>query len=318
MIKIALSFLFTLLILTGCKKDEPISYQGYVEGEYVNIASSQSGRLDKLFVTRGENVKADAPLFVLDSENETDQLRQNEAQLTSAQSVLNDMQKGSRPEELDVIKAKLTQAKADADNFQEQLRRNQELYKANALSKEALDNTIASAHRSAALVNELQNSLKVAQIGDRSDRIKAQKANIQQIQALISQTTWKLSEKARKAPSKAMVFDTLYREGEFVPTGGIVVRLLPPQNRKIRFFVPQNISEKLAIGQKLLIVSRSDEHKIPAHVTYISTEAEYTPPIIYSNETKDKLIYMIEAYPSPEDAPLLHPGQPVEVTLEHL
>jgi HlyD family secretion protein len=318
MIKIFFFFLLSVLILTGCKKDEPTAYQGYVEGEYVNIASSQSGRLDKLFVTRGENVKANTPLFVLDSENEISQLHQNESELASAQSVLNDMQKGSRPEELDVIKAKLTQAKADADNFQEQLQRNRELYKANALSKEALDNTTASAHRSAALVKELENSLKVAQIGDRHDRIESQKAKVKQIQALIAQTQWRLSEKALKAPSDAMVFDTLYREGEFIPIGGIVVRLLPPQNRKIRFFVPQSISEKLSIGQKLLIVSRSDGRKIPAHVTYISTEAEYTPPIIYSNETKEKLIYMIEAYPSPKDAPLLHPGQPVEVSLEHL
>jgi HlyD family secretion protein len=318
MIKATFLLLLSVLILTGCKKDDPTTYQGYVEGEYVNIASSQSGRLNKLFVTRGENVNSDAPLFVLDSENETAQLHQNESELTSAQAVLNDMHKGSRTEELDVIKAKLTQAKADADNFQEQLRRNQELYKANALSKETLDNTTASAHRSAALVNELQNSLKVAQIGDRKDRIEAQKAKVDQIQALITQTTWKLSEKARKSPSEAMVFDTLYREGEFVPTGGIVVRLLPPQNRKIRFFVPQNIAEKLTINQNLSVVSRSDGRKIPAHVTYISTEAEYTPPIIYSNETKEKLIYMIEAYPLPADATLLHPGQPVEVSLEHL
>jgi HlyD family secretion protein len=318
MIKVVSFFLISVLVLTGCNKDETPTYQGYVEGEYVNISSSQSGRLDKLFVTRGENVKTDAPLFVLDSENETDQLHQNESQLTSAQAVLNDMQKGSRPEELDVIKAKLTQAKADADNFQEQLRRNQELYKANALSKEALDNTTASAHRSAALVSELQNSLKVAQIGDRSDRIKAQKANIEQIQALISQTTWKLREKARKSPSDSMVFDTLYREGEFVPTGGIIVRLLPPENIKIRFFVPQKIAESLKIGNKLSLISRSDGKQISAHVTYISPEAEYTPPIIYSNETKDKLTYMIEAYPQKSDAMILHPGQPVEVTLEHL
>jgi HlyD family secretion protein len=318
MLKTFLLFLLSVWILTGCKKDEPTTFQGYVEGEYVNIASSQSGRLDKLFVTRGENIKADAPLFVLDCENETAQLHQNESELASAQAVLNDMQKGSRTEELDVIKAKLTQAKADADNFQVQLIRNQELYKANALSKEALDNTTASAHRSAALVNELQNSLKVAQIGDRKDRIEAQKAKIAQIQALITQTTWKLGEKARKAPSESIVFDTLYREGEFVPTGGIVVRLLPPQNRKIRFFVPQNIAEKLTVNQNLTIVSRSDGKKLSAHVTYISTEAEYTPPIIYSNETKEKLTYMIEAYPSRENAPLLHPGQPVEVSLEHL
>lgn len=317
MLKTFLLFFLSVLILTGCKKDEPITYQGYVEGEYVNIASSQSGRLDKLFVSRGENVKADSPLFVLDSENETAQFHQNESELASAQAVLNDMQKGSRTEELDVIKAKLTQAKADADNFQEQLIRNQELYKANALSKEALDNTTASAHRSAALVSELQKSLKVAQIGDRKDRIEAQKAKIDQIQAQMAQTTWKLSEKARKSPSDAIVFDTLYREGEFVPMGGIVVRLLPPQNRKIRFFVPQNIAEKLTVNQNLTIVSRSDGKKLSAHVTYISTEAEYTPPIIYSNETKDQLIYMIEAYPLSSDAPLLHPGQPVEVSLEH-
>lgn len=317
MLKTFLLFLLSVLILTGCKNDEPTTFQGYVEGEYVNIASSQSGRLDKLFVSRGENVKTDAPLFVLDCENETAQLHQNESELTSAQAVLKDMQKGSRTEELDVIKAKLIQAKADADNFQKQLIRNQELYKANALSKEALDNTTASAHRSAALVSELQNSLKVAQIGDRSDRIEAQKAKIDQIQAQMSQTTWKLSEKARKSPSDAIVFDTLYREGEFVPMGGIVVRLLPPQNRKIRFFVPQNIAEKLTVNQNLTIVSRSDGKKLSAHITYISTEAEYTPPIIYSNETKDKLTYMIEAYPSSVDAPLLHPGQPVEVSLEH-
>ncbi len=114
-----------------------------------------------------------------------------------------------------------------------------------------------------------------------------------------------------------MVFDTLYREGEWLPSGGIVVRLLPPENIKIRFFVPQNIAEQLLMNQKVTIVSRSDGKKLSAHITYISTEAEYTPPIIYSNETKDKLIYMIEAYPSSSDAPLLHPGQPVEVSLEH-
>jgi HlyD family secretion protein len=113
------------------------------------------------------------------------------------------------------------------------------------------------------------------------------------------------------------VYDTLYREGEFVPQGGIIVRLLPPQNIKIRFFVPQKIAESLQIGTNVSITQRSDGKKIAARVTYISPEAEFTPPIIYSNESKNKLSYMIEAYPSKDDAPLLHPGQPVEVTLEH-
>lgn len=309
------SFLLTIVILTGCSSDKPTTYQGYIEGEYVNIASSQNGRLDKLFVKRGEHVKRDSPLFILDSANEAALLRQSESELSSAQAVYHDMQKGSRNEELDVIKAKLTQAQANATNYQAQLIRNQELYKSNAVSKEALDNSTAAAKQSAAAVMELQNTLKVAQLSGRKDLLKAQKGKIDQIQALITQASWRLGEKALKSPTDAMVFDTLYREGEFVPVGGIVARLLPPQNRKVRFFVPQDIAENLKIGQKVFFQKMNITQTVPGIIAYISPEAEYTPPLIYSNESKDRLVFMVEAYPSLENAPQFHPGQPMQVSI---
>jgi HlyD family secretion protein len=192
------------------------------------------------------------------------------------------------------------------------------LYHANALSKSQFDDSTALAKTTSAKVEELRDSLKVAKLAKRSDQIKAQEARIKQLQSALSQAQWKLNEKSLKSRGSALVFDTLYREGEWVNAGGIIVRLLPPENIKIRFFVPQKIAEKLSIGQNITIDSRSDGKKLPARVTYISTEAEYTPPIIYSNETKDKLIYMIEAYPDLKYAPLLHPGQPVEISLEPL
>lgn len=105
-------------------------------------------------------------------------------------------------------------------------------------------------------------------------------------------------------------------KGTGVPGRPTFLRLLPPENIKIRFFVPQSVAETLRNTQKISINSRADNQKIPAQITYISTEAEYTPPIIYSNETKEKLTYMIEAYPESKYATLLHPGQPVEVSLE--
>ncbi|MDD3597554.1 HlyD family efflux transporter periplasmic adaptor subunit, partial [Sulfuricurvum sp.] len=252
MYQLTIGFIISLFIISGCSSNVPNTYQGYVEGEYVNISSSQSGRLDKLFVKRGDTISREKPLFVLDSANEAALLRQNESELASARSSLNDMEKGSRPEEIEVIKAKIIQAKADALYYQGQLQRNQALYKEHAVSKEILESTAASAQRTSALVLELQNDLKVARLGTRDDQIKAQKGKISQIEALIAQSLWRLSEKALKAPSNAMVFDTLYREGEFVPSGGIVVRLLPPQNRKIRFFVPQNIVKRLSTNQKVL------------------------------------------------------------------
>jgi HlyD family secretion protein len=313
-----LLFFITLLAVfffNGCQKKDAHTFQGYAEGEFVNISSTQSGKLDKLFVKRGDTVSKNTPLYALESDSEVISLHQASSALAVAQSTLNDYQKGSRPQELEVIQAQLSQALANANNAHEQLSRNTFLYTSNAVSKEQLDSSTALAKSTKGKVEELRNALSVAKLSKRSDQIQAQEAHIKELKAVVAQGEWKLNEKALKSRENALVFDTLYREGEWVPSGGIVVRLLPPQNIKIRFFVPQAVAEKLAIHQKATLLSRADGKKLSAYITYISTEAEYTPPVIYSNETKDKLTYMIEAYPNAADAPLLHPGQPVEVSL---
>lgn len=292
-------------------------YNGYAEGEFVNVSSTQSGKLDKLFVARGAQVTQNTNLFALECESEVLTLQQAQADLAAAEATLRDYQKGSRPEELKVIEAQLSQAVASAENAAKQYERNSALFPTNAVSKTQLDDSEALAKSSEAKVKELKNSLKVATLSKRTDQITAQQKRIEQLRSILKQAQWKIDEKGVKSRYNALVYDTLYREGEFVPQGGIIVRLLPPENIKIRFFVPQNIAESLKIGTNITIIQRSDGKNLPARVTYISPEAEFTPPIIYSNESKNKLSYMIEAYPSKNDAPLLHPGQPVEVILEH-
>lgn len=314
-IQLLFTSIMVLLILNGCHKENANVYQGYVEGEYVNVSSSQSGILDKLFVKRGDNVVSNSNLYALECDSEVIALTQAQEALSVAKSTLNDYNKGARPQELDVLKSQLSQALANADYAQVQLKRNTLLYASNAVSKEQLDNSTTLAKSTSARVNELKNALQVAKLSKRVDQIQAQKAHIKELKALIKQAQWKLNEKALKSRTDALVFDTLYREGEWVPAGGIVVRLLPPQNIKVRFFVPQEVAEQLNINQKATITARADGKKLSAHITYISTQSEYTPPIIYSNETKDQLTYMIEAYTNAVDAHYLHPGQPVEVSL---
>lgn len=315
--KTALLFFLLLLIFGGCQKSNTQTYSGYVEGEFVNVSSTQSGKLDKLFVKRGDHISPNDTLFALECESELLALKQAQADLSGAESTLRDYQKGSRPEEIRVIEAQLSQALASSDNAAKQFERNNALFPSNAVSKAQLDDSAALAEATEAKVKELKNSLSVAKLSKRLDQIDAQKARVSQLKALVAQAQWKVDEKGVKSRTDALVFDTLYREGEWINTGGIIVRLLPPENIKIRFFVPQNISESLQIGDKLSIISRSDDKIIPAKITYISPEAEFTPPIIYSNETKNKLTYMIEAYPQKSDAARLHPGQPVEVSFEH-
>jgi HlyD family secretion protein len=162
----------------------------------------------------------------------------------------------------------------------------------------------------------MQNQVDVANLPGRTRQIDAQAAQVKAAQAEVAQAQWKLDQKRVAAPHAGLVYDTLYRVGEWVQAGNPVVQMLPPQNVKVRFFVPETIVGALAMGRAVAIHCDGCAADVPAKITYVSSEAEYTPPVIYSNESRAKLVFMIEAHPSVADAPKLHPGQPVEVSLQ--
>ncbi|MEX3824284.1 HlyD family secretion protein, partial [Paraburkholderia sp. BR14262] len=168
----------------------------------------------------------------------------------------------------------------------------------------------------AAQVRELQNQVRVANLPGRSAQIAAQAADVEAARASLAQAQWRLDQKRVSVPSGGLVYDTLFRVGEWVQAGNPVVQMLPPQNVKVRFFVPETIVGSLAPGRKVNVRCDGCAALVPATITWISNAAEYTPPVIYSNENRAKLVFMIEARPSAEDAVKLHPGQPVEVTLQ--
>ena len=232
--------LAALLALTGCSGKQPPGYQGYVEGEFVHVSSSVAGRLDRLLVTRGQRVPANAPLFALESENETAAQRQARQQLSAAEAQLKDLRTGKRPQELDVIRAQLAQAVAEERKSAADLVRDEAQYKAGGISNARLDETRARAESDAARNRELRSQLDVAGLSAREEQIKAQTATAAAARAALEQAEWKLNQKAVAAPGSGLVFDTMYREGEWVQAGSPVVRLLPPGNIKVRFFVPRN------------------------------------------------------------------------------
>ena len=117
-----------------------------------------------------------------------------------------------------------------------------------------------------------------------------------------------------RALQGGLVFDTMYRTGEWVPAGSPVVRMLPAENVKVRFFVPEAVLGSLTPGARVEIRCDGCPAALPAVVSYVSVQAEYTPTNIYSNDTRAKLVFMVEARPQPGDAARLHPGQPVQVT----
>ncbi|KVG88494.1 secretion protein HlyD [Burkholderia ubonensis] len=301
------------LAACGRRTDERATYQGYVEGEFVYLSSSQSGTLTQLAVQRGQSVAANTPAFALEAVDETAALQQAQHQLAAAQAQLADLRTGKRPPEVNVTKAQLAQAVAQAGKAADQLARDERQYRAGGISAQQLDDSRTAARTSAAQVRELRSQVDVARLPGRSQQIAAQAAQVDAAQAAVAVAQWKLDQKRVAAPAAGRVYDTLYRLGEWVQAGSPVVQMLPPQNVKVRFFVPEAAVASLAPGRAVAIHCDGCAADVPARITYLSSQAEYTPPVIYSNESRTKLVFMIEARPAIADAPKLHPGQPVAV-----
>jgi HlyD family secretion protein len=302
--------------LAGCGPRGEDVLQGYAEGEYVRVASPIAGQLARLSVARGVTVRAGDPLFALEQENEVAARREAEERLHQSEAQYKNLLTGKRPEEIDAIRAQLAQAEATLRLSEANLVRQQDLVRANFVSKEAADTARSARDRDRERVSELKAQLAAARLAARPDEIKAAQATAAAARAALAQAAWRLEQKSLRAPQDALVADTLYVVGEWVPAGSPVVSLLPPANIKVRFFVPERILGSLAVGQKVVLRCDGCGDPVSAPITYIAPQAEYTPPVIYSKETRAKLVFLVEARPAPGDAARLHPGQPVQVTLQ--
>jgi HlyD family secretion protein len=309
-------YLLLAAALAACSRQDRDVHQGYVEGEFVYLGSSQSGKLTGLSVARGQTVKAGAGAFTLESVDETAALDQAQRQLAASQSTLDDILTGKRAPEVASVRAQLAQARANARKAALQLSRDEAQFNAGGIAKGQLDDSRANADAANAQVRDLGEQVEVARLPGRPQQIEAQRAQVAAAQAVVAQAQWKLDQKRVAAPSDGLVYDTLYRVGEWVQAGSPVVQMLPPQNVKVRFFVPENVVGSLAMGRAVSIHCDGCAADVPAKITYISNQAEYTPPVIYSNESRSKLVFMVEAHPQPGDAMKLHPGQPVAVRLQ--
>ena len=306
--------LIALAAAMGLGGSGPLQVQGYVEGEYVYVASPVAGRLEALQVTRGAQIAAGAPLFQLDRSSEQPAWDDAAARLAQAEANLADLKKGKRPSELDAIQAQLAQANAMLQLSAAALRRQEHLVATHVASREALDEASAAHERDTARVAELEAELQTAHLGGRADEIQAAEAAVNAGRAQLAQADWRLDQLSQAAPKAGLVVDTLYRPGEWVTAGAPVVQLLPPANVKIRFFVPEPQLGAISVGDEVRVHCDACAPNLTAVISFISPDAEYTPPVIYSREMRAKLVYLVEAKPGEPSA--LRPGQPVDVTLQ--
>lgn len=264
-----------LVCLSGC--GQQYQAQGYIEGDYTYISPNYAGILESLNIKRGQLVKAGDPLFILEQQPESSDYKSAQASVTEAQA------------QIDETKANLTLAEIT-------FKRQSGLFRAEATAKQDLDQASANLIQTQATLLANQEALQVAL-------------------ANLEKARWTVGKKTVFAPVSGLVFDTFFYPGELVQTGQPVLVLLAKNMIYAVFYMPETQLGAIHVNQSIQIKCDGCDQPIAAKITYISPQVEYTPPVIFSNETNYKLVYRVEAYPDPKDGFKLHPGQPVQVTV---
>jgi HlyD family secretion protein len=308
-----LLLLALLIAALGCGRSHTDRYQGYVEGEFVYVAAPRAGALEKLAVQRGGQVKPGELLFALESGAESADRDAAERRLAQARASLEDVKKGRRPSEIESLEAQLGQARAGLVLAEQELARQEKLLPSGGTSATDRDRARGARDRELERVAELTADLKTAHLGSREDQIAAAEAEVRSHEAALARAEWDLAQKRQSAVQAGLVYDTLYREGEWVAAGKPVVALLPPPNLKVRAFVPQALVSTLRPGDPVRVFVDGVAAPFPGKLSFISPQVEYTPPVIFSRESREKLVFMVELRFDDVTSVGLNPGQPVDV-----
>lgn len=300
-----------LLFLSACSSPPSDILHGYAEGEFIYMASPLPGTVT-LQVAKGTTVKKGDPLFALESDAERSSRDEAQRRLVQGKAALRDAMKGLRPTEVAALRAQLQQARASLNLAETEYGRQERLFRAAAVPAQSLDAARSARDQQQQLVVRIEADLQTASLGARSDQIAAAEANVRALESVLGRAEWELSQKSRKAPEAAVVYDTLYRSGEWVAAGRPVVSLLPPAGIKVRVFVPETRVASLHPGDQVSVTADGLGETLRGRISFISPQAEYTPPVIYSRDSRAKLVYLVEATLDKPDR--LHPGQPVDLS----
>jgi HlyD family secretion protein len=298
----------------GCEKTPDNAWQGYIEGEYVLLASPYAGQLQKLHVRRGERIEAGKPVFALEQEAERAGRVEAEERLKTAQARLGNLKVPKRPPEIEALRAQLNQARAARELAALQLEQSEKLYKGSFIAQTRLDEARATYEREVARVREAEAQLKNAlqPLGRDAER-EAAEGEVEAAKAALAQAAWRLDQKSVATPVAGLVHETFFVEGEWVPAGRPVAALLPPGNVKARFYVPETSLSAVSVGRDIEIRCDGCPGPVVAKVSYVSNQAEYTPPVLFSKESRAKLMFLVEARLQGAN---LRPGQPIDVKLK--
>lgn len=299
-------------LIASCAPPAPFA-TGYVEGQFILVAPVAAAQIADIAVARGDRVEAGAVLVEMERRDAEIALAEAVAALAQTRNHLADLREGKRPEEIGVIEANLVSARAQAAEAGRARDRASSLAERGVATAAQRDDALTSAQVAAARVAQVEAELAVARLGARPQAIAQAEAAVKGAEAARARASWNLDQRSLSLSEPVTVFDIIRTRGEIAGPSAPVLSVLGDNAVKLRLYVPETSFSDIAIGDRLDVGCDGCPQGLSARITYISDEPEFTPPVIYSLENRQKLVYLIEA--RPEDSQSLKPGQIVDVAL---
>ena len=300
-------------LFSACAPAAPLAV-GYVEGDYVLLAPIEVAQVATVTVKRGDRVTPGTTVVTLESADAKIAVAQAEAGLAQAQAQLADLQIGKRPEEIAVLRAEVDMASAQAADAKRKYDRAADLFKRGAGTQADFDTASATLETANARVGQATANLAVGGLPARPETIKAADNQVKQAQATLEQAEWRLSKRVLAAPSPGRVNDVIRYPGDTAGPTAPVISILPDGAVKLSVYIPESAFSSVKVGTLLAVHCDGCGEGVKARVSYVSPDPEFTPPVIYSLENRQKLVYLVEARPEGDGGPL-QPGQIVDVDL---
>jgi len=290
------------------------AWQGYAEADYVKVAPIEQGLLTAISVARGDQIARGAPLFPQHDPHHRAARDPAARQLAQAEEQLANLEAAMKPTEVAQAEANLTDARSTLERARADLQRDEALLRTGYSTAQTVDQRRADYKSAQAKAQHAEAALAQARAPmGREREIEAQRAAVAAGRAAVEMAEWRLAQRTVMAPVGGRVADVLAQPGETMAAGAPVVSILPPENIFVRFFVPETALSGLHRGDAVWFGCDGCQPGLAGTISFISPTAEYTPPVIYSESTRAKLVYRIEARPRPEQAALFNPGQPIDV-----
>lgn len=286
--------------------DRPEQWLGYVEGETLYFAAPVSGTLGARNAERGDTVKPGQTLFTLNPVTTDAETARLQAQVDAARAQLADLaEQRQRPPELDVTRASQEAARAQLVKTQKDYERIAALSAKGFVSRTQLDSAKAARDVAQATLAQTQAQERSGTMTNgRAEQVRAAAANLASAESVLRAQQQRRSEISPVSPAQGIVEQTFFDPGEWVPANAPVLSVLPDDKRKLRFFVPENRIATISVGRRIGFSCDGCGNQHVAVIRYIAPRAEFTPPVIYSEHAKAKLVFMVEAALAPSARPL--------------